>query len=250
MEGSRRRSPIRIVCRAALIAAVACGCAAPRNHLYQKSGAEFQRAVVLPLNLVAAMPAELADDAHRVDEALLGYLAEHGKAIESIGYKDALAAWRESESECRSRAAKDCDKFAGVAPIMAQHLRRDHDYQTLIIPYLRFHAARTGSSAAKWDGVKRSVEKTGSGFGPDGPARLVRGEVRAVSLKVFAFSAEGEKVFEGIGGLDLVDRLRAPGDGYQDYAVEVREDLFGDEHMVREGVELALDGLVRRTAAN
>ena len=78
--------------RAALIAAVAwlvCGCAAPRNHLYRKSGADFERALVLPLNLVAAMPEELAGRANRVDEALLGYLAERGKAIETIGFADA-----------------------------------------------------------------------------------------------------------------------------------------------------------------
>jgi len=246
VDGTRSRSPIRIVWRAALIAAVACGCAAPRNHLYQKSGAQFERALVLPLNLVAAMPAEVAGGSRRVDEALLGYLAERGKAVEAMKYADALAAWRAAESECRAQSHEDCDHFAGVAPIMAQRLRRDHDYQTLIIPYLRFHAARTGSSTAKWHGVKRSVEKTGSGFGPGGSARLVRGEIRAVSLSVLAFSAEGKKIFEGVGGLDLVDRLRAPGDAYQDYSVDVREDVLGDEQMLREGVELALDPLVPR----
>ena len=53
---------------------------------------------------------------------------------------------------------------------MARHLRRNHDYQTLIIPYLFLRTARTGS----------------------------RG--RAASLNVFAFSADGEKVLEGVAG--------------------------------------------------
>ncbi len=232
--------------RAALIAAVAgivCGCAAPRNHLYRKSGADFERALVLPLNLVAAMPEELAGRANRVDKALLGYLAERGKAIEAIGFADASAAWRASEAECRSQAEKRCDRFAGVAPFMARHLRTNHDYQTLIIPYLLLRTARSRSDTAAWDGVKRPVEKSGRGFGPDGQMRFVRGEIRAASLEVFAFSAEGEKVFQGVGGLDLVDRLHGTND-FDPYDIEVREDVLGDEQMIREGVALALEPLV------
>jgi hypothetical protein len=239
---------LRIVGGAALIAAVAwvvCGCAAPRNHLHRKSAASFERALVLPLNLVAAMPEDLTAGAKRVDQALLGYLAERGKAIEAIGFADASAAWRASEAECRSQAAKHCDRFAGVAPFMARHLRRDHDYEVLIIPYLFVRTARSGSSTAAWHGVKRPVEKVGPGFGPEGPVRLVRGRIRAASLQVFAFSAEGKKVFEGVGGLDLVDRVYGYSE-YEPYRIEVREGVLGDEQMIREGVELALEQLVPR----
>lgn len=236
--------------RAALLVAVAgiaFGCAASRNHLYRRSGAEFERALVLPLNLVVAMPEEVADAARRVDAVLLGYLAERGKAVETIGFVEASTAWRESEAECRSQGEKRCDRFAGVARVLAQRLRRDHDYQTLIIPYLYLRSARNNASVAAWDGVKRPVEKSGQGFGPDGPLRLVRGQVRAASLKVFAFSGDGEKVFEGVGGLDLVDRI----DGYSEYepyTIEVRENALADSASVREGVELALDPLVPRSA--
>lgn len=241
---------VRIVGRAALwaaVAAIACGCAAPRNHLYLESGADFERAIVLPLNLVVAMPEELDGAARRVDKTLLGYLAERGKAIEAIGFTDASAAWRASETECRSQAEKGCDRFAGVARVLARRLRRDHDYQTLLIPYLFLRTARSGSSTARWHGVERPVEKSGPGFGPEGPMRLVRGEIRAASLKVFAFSVEGEKVFEGVGGLDLVDRVYAPDDGYELYRIEVREDVLRDPARVREGVALALDPLVPRS---
>lgn len=241
----------RIVGRAALIAvvaSVACGCAAPRNHLHRKSAAGFERALVLPLNLVAAMPEDLAARAKQVDQALLSYLAERGKATLTIGFTDAGAAWRASEAECRSQAQRHCDRFAGVAPFMARRLRSDHDYQVLIIPYLFVRTARSGRNTAAWDGVKRPVEKAGPGFGPDGPIRLVRGQIRAASLKVFAFSAEGEKVFDGVGGLDLVDRVYGYSE-YEPYRIEVREDVLGDPQMLREGVELALDRLVPRSKA-
>ena len=54
--------------------------------------------------------------------------------------------------------------------------------------------ARCRKTTAKWDGVSRAMEQTGSGFSPDGALRLYGGQIRAASLKVFAFSAEGDKV--------------------------------------------------------
>jgi hypothetical protein len=250
--GSRRRSliRIRIAGRAALIAAasLAAGCAAPRNHLHQRSSAEFQRAVVLPLNLVARMAPELRDGASRVDRELLRYLAERGKAIDSISTAEAYSAWRASEADCQSQGEKDCDRFLGVARAMAQRLRRDRDYQTLIVPYLMMRDARCRSSTVLWDGVQRPVETAGRSFEPDGPMRVAGGRIRAVSLKVYAFSADGERVFEGIGGLDVVDRVSAEGDPpLVDY--EVREQLLGDPALLREGVELALEKLVARPRA-
>jgi hypothetical protein len=250
VNGTPVRSRVRIVGRLVLIAAVACivcECAAPRNHLYHKNGAAFERAFVLPLNVVATMPRELIGGASRVEGALRGYLSERGKAIETIGIVDARAAWGESVSECRAQAERHCDRFAGVARVLARRLRKHHDYQTLIIPYLLLRSARigTGSSTARWDGVKSPVEQSGWGFGPDGPLRLFGGDIRAASLKVFAFSAEGTKVFEGIGGLDLVDRVYADG-GPDTLRIDVREDLLGDAEMLRAGAALALDPLVPR----
>ena len=108
-----------------------------------------------------------------------------------------------------SQAAKAAIASRASRRFMAQRLRTDHDYQTLIIPYLLLRNARSGSNECRWHGVRRPVEKSGSGFDEGGPARLVRADIRAASLKVFAFSADGERVFEGVGGLDLVDRVSA-----------------------------------------
>ncbi len=246
MTDTRVQLRAGIVGRAALLAAAIAlisGCAAPRNHLYRRSAADFERAIVLPLNLVSKMPGELIDSARYVDRALLDYLAQHGKAVEAIGFSDASAAWRASEAECRSQGKKDCNRFAGVARFMAQHLRRDRDFQILIIPYLFVRSSRMASGLSRWHGVERTVERVGKGYAADTPPRQLRGDIRAASLKVFAFSAEGERVFEGVGGLELVDRLYAP-EGYTDYDVELRDDLFQHPEPLREGVALALEHLV------
>jgi hypothetical protein len=247
--GSRRRSWARIAARAALLAAVASlvwGCPAPGYDPNWRSKAE--RVLVLPLNLVAAMPEELAGDARRVDQILLDYLAERGKSVRTIGFKDAAAAWRASESDCRAAAAKKCDRFARVAPFAARRLRADHDYDVLIVPYLLLRGARTNGYVASFDGVERAVNMPRyAPYGPYGygPYGWGGSRIRAVSLKVFGFSADGKKVFDGIGGLDVVDRIEAaeePGD----YTVEVRENVLRDPDAIREGVARALDRLVPR----
>ena len=70
------------------------------------------------------------------------------------------------------------------------------------------------------------MERSGPGFPRPDALVWMSAQIRAASLKVFAFSAEGERIFEGVGGLDLVDRVAA--DEYGSYYIEVREDVLGD----------------------
>ena len=249
MDHSPGRSLLRIAACGALLAAVASlasGCPAPGYDRNWKSKAE--RVLVLPLNLVAEMPEELAGDARRVDDILLDYLAERGKSVRTIGFRDAAAAWRASESDCRAAGAKKCDRFAGVAPFAARRLRAEQDYDVLIVPYLLLRGARSNGYVASFDGVERPVqvpryEPYGPyGFGPYGRGAT---RIRAVSLKVFGFSSDGKKLFDGIGGLDVVDRIE-PSEEPGAYTVEVRENVLRDPDAIREGVARALHPLVPR----
>jgi hypothetical protein len=233
---------VRIAGCGALLAAVASlvsGCPAPGYDPHRKT--EIERALVLPLNVVAAMPRELSGGARHVDKILLDYLAERGKSVQTIGFSDAVAAWRAGESDCRSAATKGCDRFARVAPFAARRLRADHEYDVLIVPYLLLRGARTNGEVASFDGVKRPVESLRYAS----PYPLGGGRIRAASLKVFGFAPDGKKMFDGIGGLDVVDRIEAsepPGA----YTVEVREHVLGDPEAIREGVARALSPLVPR----
>jgi hypothetical protein len=206
-----------------------------------------ERVLVLPLNVVAAMPHELSGGARQVNQILLDYLAERGKSVSTIGFTDAVAAWRAGESDCRAQGEKRCDRFRGVAPFTARHLRAGHDYDVLIVPYLLMRGARTNGVEATFDDVKRPVETPA--YGPDGPLWLAQNRIRAASLKVFGFAPDGDEVFAGIGGLDVVDRVEPSQDsgpyGYA-YTVHVRENVLRDPAMIREGVALALRRLVPR----
>ncbi len=238
---ARRRSRTRIAAGAALLAAVASlGCPAPGYDPNWRSEAE--RTLVLPLNLVAAMPEELTGRARHVDRILLDYLAERGKAVRTIGFQDASAAWQAGEEDCRVAAAKGCDRFTRVAAYAAQRLREDHDYDVLIVPYLLLRRARTNGEVASFDGVERPVQVPG--YASHGPYRF-RGRIRAASLKVFGFSPDGQKLFDGIGGLDVVDRVEAS-DEPGLYTIAVRENALRDSDAIREGVARALSPFVPR----
>jgi hypothetical protein len=229
-------------CGALLVAvtSLVSGCPAPGYDPNRRT--EIERALVLPLNVVAAMPRELSADARRVDQILLDYLAERGKSVQTIGFSDAVAAWRAGESDCRSAAKKGCDRFAHVAPFAVRRLRADHDYDVLIVPYLLLRGARTNGSVASFDGVERSVQVSESAsVGPYG----FRGRIRAASLKVYGYSPDGEKMFDGIGGLDVVDQIEAS-DEPGAYTIEVRENVLGNPEAIREGVARALHRLVPR----
>ena len=259
MTDSLGRSAVRIAIPAALLAVLASlvsGCPAPGYDPEWRSKAE--RVLVLPLNLVAQMPEELSDNARHVDEVLLDYLAARGKSVQTIGFKDAAAAWRTSESDCRSAAAKDCDRFDGVAPFAARRLRADHEYDLLIVPYLLLRGARTNGYVASFDGVERMVKMSGYPpygypYGPYAYGPLVYGpgwggpRIRAVSLKVYGFFPDGESSFDGIGGLEVVDRIEVSDEGPGAYNVLVRENLLSDPNAIREGVARALSPFVPRT---
>ena len=236
----------RIGARVALVAALASlvgGCPAPGYN--PNARAEVERVLVLPLNVVAAMPRELADGARGVDRILLDYLAESGKAVEPMAYGDSFAAWRAGENECRAQE-KSCDRFADVAPFVARRLRANHDYDVLIVPYLLLRGARTNGEVATFDGVRRPVD---AGLPPTGPLWLAQNRIRAASIKVYGFHPDGKKMFAGIGGIELVDRIelsreQQPYPYPYPYTVEVRQDVLRDAATIREGIAIALRALV------
>ena len=235
---------LRIAALAALSwLATACP-AASVNRVYEKQSASFHSALVLPLNVMAAMPGELHAGSDRVEVALDDYLREHGRRVETIGYREARQAWRASVDDCR-RESKDCDDFEKPARLLAVRLSQGREHDLVIVPYLRFKLAENCTEHVHWDGVQRPVERTGAGLAPEGPIAIRHVEMRAVSLVVYAFTPDGAKAFYGDGGLEVVDRLRATDD--DDVVVaEPRSDLFQNPEWLREGVAVALSPLIPR----
>lgn len=238
----RIRTPLGCVALTAAIAG-ALGCATtPDNQLYRPESARFERALVLPMNVVMSLPNELADSAERLDHELHAYLTARGKKIETVDLPDARGAWLASTQECKSRAQQGCRGFDGAAGVLAERLRDGRDYELVIIPNLISRAIKTSARNACWDGVCRELEVRPA----HGAIQLDQMTVQAPSLSVFAFSRDGDKVFEGVGGLDLAHRLQLVGSSIVAFGgmLVPREDLFTDSALVREGIAIALHPLV------
>jgi len=260
VSASLGRSRVRIAGRATLLFALALqawGCPAPGYDPNWRSRAD--RMLVLPLNVVAAMPREVAGSAHRVDRVMLDYLAQRGKSVDTIGFSDATAAWGDGERDCRAARPKGCERFERVAPFAARRLRSDHDYDVLVVPYLLLRGARTNGYVASFDGAERTVKTPyGAPYGPYpygpypyGPYPYSYGvypfggpRIRAVSLKVFGYSADGNELFDGIGGLDVVDEFEASDEAPGAYSIEVRENVLRNSDEIREGVARAFSNFV------
>jgi hypothetical protein len=82
------------------------------------------------------------------------------------------------------------------------------------------------------------------------PGRM-SGNILVPSLHVAVFSAEGEQIFEGLGGLDLVQEVHFEGETPSDlrWAMLPRPDAFDDRAPLREGIAVAFDPLLPRPAA-
>jgi hypothetical protein len=95
-----------------------------------------------------------------------------------------------------------------------------------------------------WDGVARRLPL--SYKNRDVSFLVVRRRVEApcTSLGVVAYGAHGERLFERIGGLEVAKQLWVSVDGRR-RGWSDRRDLFQDERAVRDGVEEALEPLLR-----
>ena len=231
----------------AMLSAIACA-PVTDNRLHDEESAEFRTALVLPLNVMAAMPEEFQGRSDRVEAALHDYLRAHGRRVQTLGYAESRSAWRASVDDCR-RQQRDCDDFAVPARFLALGLREGRDHDLLIVPYLRFHLAENCTEHVHWDGVERPVEKSGVGLHPGRPVDIRHVEMRAVSLEIYALTRDGDKAFEGDGGLEVVDRLRAT-QGDEVIVAEPRDDLFENRDWLREGVAVALAPLIPRGDAS
>lgn len=211
----------------------------------------FERAFLFPLNVVVAMPGELEPGAERVDAALGSYLAERGRSFETLPFSDARVAWLASVKACMAAASSGCKGFEGAAGVLTQRLRSAREFDVLILPYLLMRPVRVSGSRARWDGVERMLE-TGVEHMRGGDVWLLNNiaQAQGSSLALFVFSADGRKIFEGVGGLDLPYRIEIPRE--QPTADELRyrfvpvPDLFDEPQHLREGIAIAFDPLIER----
>lgn len=237
---------------AALLLLLATACGSPSSGNRVSGDAQFERALLFPLNVVIAMPGELEPGAGRVDAAVRGYLAERGRSVDTMPYSEARTAWIESVKTCKAAGAQGCKDFEGAASMLAQRLGQQREFDVVIVPFLTMRPARMQYRSVKWDGVTRSIELVGEQqrAGSIQLDNSFNGPTQAPSLAVFVFSKQGRKLFQGVGGLDLVHRVVVqPGKvtiADTRWRFEPLPDVFANPENLREGVAVAFSPLLAK----
>jgi hypothetical protein len=241
---------------AALAALVALACAAPGTPGSDAMASlpRPDRVVVAPLNLGLRLPAELRGSEAAVWEELLRYLGAQDRTLAVVDASDAARLWNAAAAETLDSGA--ALEPRAVASRFAELLAGHAEYGVLVMPSLVVRRARVGGHHAWWDGVRRdlpartplplSIEDGISGVAISG----YRGSIAAASLYVAILSSDGESLYEGLGGLDVIQEVArvARAHDVPHWSLAPRRDSFADATELREGIERAFERRLPATA--
>lgn len=209
-------------------------------------GSPAHTLLVLPLNVTVVMPAELESSSPVVWKELELYLSAHGKKLKTVAFPVARLLWAQSIQRARSGEKGRRAGFDAAARLLVLELSRHADFDIVIVPSLFVQEAAFSGTRARFDGVERELDYEAYGReAKEIAARApVEGAAPAASLHAVVLDAQGNKLQEGQGGLDLlVDVLvRTSRDGVAEpsFDFETRTDVFANRDHVREGIEAAL----------
>jgi hypothetical protein len=234
--------------RAGLLAALAsmllgAGCAGPSSVASGFEGASALRDVVLfPLNVVVPLPPGLEDAAPFVDEELRSYLDSHARRVQSLTPEEALAAWLASAQALKEEVGASQMSFEGAAAILATQLHLERRFDALVLPWIALRPAKVRGRSVSWDGVTRTLRIVN----PEGRSlqvlRDLEAQAAAPSLQLAVFSPDGRKLFEGVGGLDLLHALVLEGQPTRIGAELLpRAQIFTDRSLLEEGIAVSFD---------
>jgi len=246
---ARRAALVRVAFGLALAAAA---CAHRHEEAPPTPPPGIHRLLVFPLNVVVPMPTGLESGAASVSEALSGWLTKQHFSVESYPGPEARTAWASAAQELREELGAAAMSFEGAARVLARTLHHDRAFDALVLPWLALRAARLKEASASWDGVKRKVGFFALGKSKRASWVIDRLDlwVKAPSLEVLGVSAQGEKLFEGVGGLDLVDEAELDLSASKiRFDMVPKEKIFDDLPHLREGIALALAPLLPLSGA-
>jgi hypothetical protein len=231
---------LRLATLLAVAQLLACASSAPKERTVL-AGNAARSLLILPLNVAAQMPTELEAASPFVWEELEAYLRAQGKQLKTVSFRDARQLWLASIKQVR-----DSDPHSGyddAARVLVGELSRHATFDAVIAPSLYLRAAPISGRSASWDGVERQIEIEGKERLPDGIP--LEGSAPAASLHVVVFDAQGNKLQEVIGGIELIVSarvLRKRGAGPDALTLQFtpRRDLFVSREHLQESIATTL----------
>jgi hypothetical protein len=193
------------------------------------------------------MPQELEALSPFVWKELEIYLRAHGKQLKTASFRDARRLWLGSIRRVRAGEKGARAGFDDAARALVLELAKHAEFDTVILPCLFIRKAHISGRTASWDGVQRPLEfeETSSSAGRIPANAPLVGEAPAASIHAVVLDAEGNKLQEAKGGLELLvsvrvlSRLGAP-NNQPVLEFATRTDLFANREYLREGIARAL----------
>lgn len=220
----------RVAC-GVLIAALACAVRVP-EHPYELApgsgeGHSGKRILLAPINALSPIPAELGPGAERVFAELRSQLASRRNSVQL------LEGQRLQRAALATRGGESADALSVESAALLPSAVRDllqpagdrMPAELLLIPDVLIRSAALSGRMARWDGVRRLMPSPGTWTG----------NWTAASLRIRIFAPDGERVFEGLGGLELLFRANLSA-----ARAEPLPELLANPRQLREGVAVAL----------
>jgi len=256
MDGPARWPPLeetaltpRTLLLLAILPAALTACTSPPAPALEFASSA-KSVVVAPLNVAVRAPADLAGKGDPVWTELLSYLQEQDRQVAVISPLSAERLWLAaiSDLDLSDRQAALRTGYSRFARELAGH----RDFDLLVVPSLVMRPAHVSGLHASWDGVQRPVPNAATavhrgvgdlmGPGSDFLTGGLTGKVAAASLHVVVLRADGTRLYDGLGGLDVLQEARRDNtpDGTLRFAA--RAQPFSNREWVAEGVERAFEG--------
>ena len=121
---------------------------------------------------------------------------------------------------------------------------RGDRFDALLISSLVVRPGSINGGSVWWDGVRRGLPVDARGPYDMLPSFRRGAKTPCVSLRVIAYDANGTRLFERVGGLEVANRISFEGEAGGGHWSK-REDLFRDDKALRQGVQLALGPFLR-----
>jgi hypothetical protein len=227
------------------------GCTAPAPYFVAPGheGAPGVRRVLLCApNIALALPAEIASGAEPVHQELAAYLEGQGLEVEHLGLSEGRWRWERSGAEVDRQGSTGSADAA--AAIFVKDMAERREFDVLIMPSLILRSVQVTDSSGTWDGVRRRVNQVNApSMGIAGSTDTftkglayggISGDLMAASLHLAVFSPDGQRVFEGSGGLDFIQEADLMDARSRGWDLRIKRHPLRNPEVVREGVEIAL----------
>ena len=244
-SGSVRPASSTITLALAIIGFAACA-SDPENQLTPgyEGAPGAKRFLVCAPNTVIALPAEMQASTQALREQVDAYLKFHERDAQWLDLYQSKQVWGEALS-----AAKAAGTVEKTPVYVANALAKQYQFDALVMPSLIVHKTRATDSGASWDGVSKRMEVLNPPRRPAGRGQSTRadgiqyggisGDVMVTSVHVLVFTREGERVFEGRGGINFVHDIDMSQVGKKgQWAFRLR-DFARDLEALREGIAIA-----------